>query len=173
MTQVSRPECAFTGIAVWQSGGESSRPGQGPPEVSGDRRQEQRQKDVYRFPGVKLVGKYNPDTGQIVLLPSASLHVRFHEEAHREQHQNQTAIWRVWNYGRWFWPTQWLVTLLIEWDAYRRTRRNMIRLDLWNAAAETEAREILWNYFTCKTFDDGRLYLTRLNQKTSRKSWTR
>jgi hypothetical protein len=105
---------------------------------------------------MKALSWYNCDTGEIVLSPSATLYARFHEEAHKEQHQTKCLFFRLWWYGRWIRGVQWVVTVLIELDAYRRARRNMIRLDLWNAEADTEGRHDISNYFTKRAlFDNG------------------
>ncbi len=93
---------------------------------------------------------YDPTTGEIVLHPFATLFTRFHELAHKEQHETRCVFWRIWCFGRWIRGVQWLATLLLELDANRRARRNMIALDLWNPQAETEARQDLRSYFTRK-----------------------
>jgi hypothetical protein len=96
------------------------------------------------------ISKYDTRTGMVTCQPGASLYVRFHEEAHREQHQSKSAIWRIWWYGRWIRGVQWVVTLLIEYDAYRRARRALERLGAWTAELETEAWHGLKSYIKRK-----------------------
>jgi hypothetical protein len=97
-----------------------------------------------------MMSSYDCKTGKIEIAPGATLYARFHEEAHKEQHHTKAVIWRLWWHGRWFHGVQWLTTVLVEFDAYRRARRNMIRLDLWKPEYETEARLDLLSYFTKK-----------------------
>lgn len=89
---------------------------------------------------------YNIDTGKIFLVPSATLYTRFHEEAHKEQHQTRCAIWRIYWYGRYIRGIAWLVILLIEFDAYRRARRRLERLGAWNAELAAEAHDALLSH---------------------------
>jgi hypothetical protein len=89
-----------------------------------------------------LRSHYSPRDHKIVLRPDASLYARFHEEAHREQHETSAIVFHFWAH-LWFWPVLGrLVTLWIEIDADRRARRVMQKLGVWSVEAAKESREI-------------------------------
>lgn len=97
-----------------------------------------------------LQSHYSPRDRKVILAPGASLYSRFHEEAHREQHEQNAFVF-------WFWARAWFLPLIgriaviiIEIDADRRARRVMHKLGVWTAAAEKEARENITSYFTRK-----------------------
>lgn len=87
---------------------------------------------------------YNPNTRRIFLEPDASLYCRFHELAHKEQHES--ARWRILFAARFVRGLTYLATLWLEYDAYRRARKVMEHLGVWSAEAETEARLALRAY---------------------------
>jgi hypothetical protein len=89
---------------------------------------------------------YNPATREIVLAPSASLYSRFHELAHKDQHESNSTVYIAWVILRRARAINYFVTLWIEFDAYRRTRRVMRRLGLWSDEVRQEARSYLRAY---------------------------
>lgn len=101
---------------------------------------------------------YNPKTRRINLAPDASLYCRFHELAHKEQHES--AKWRICFAARFVRGFNWIITLLIEYNAYRRARRVMERIGIWSAEAEIEARDALRAYITRKELPNVRPSLT-------------
>lgn len=102
---------------------------------------------------MNLRSHYSPRDRKIVLTPSASLYARFHEEAHREQHETNAVCFQFWAH-LWFFPLIGrLVTLWIEIDADRRARRVMHKLGVWTVEAEKEARANLMSYFKRKEIE--------------------
>jgi hypothetical protein len=96
---------------------------------------------------------YSPRDGKIVMAPGASLYARFHEEAHREQHETGATCFWIWRFA-WFWPVVGrVVTLWIEIDADRRARKVMHKLGVWTVEAEKEARANLMSYFKRKEIE--------------------
>jgi hypothetical protein len=91
---------------------------------------------------------YSPVTRQIHLQPCETLYGRFHELAHKEQHEKNTLVFRAWVVGRWIRGVQWIVTVWIEFDAHQRARRAMEKLGLWNDAAKKEGWLNLKTYLT-------------------------
>lgn len=89
---------------------------------------------------------YLPAKKQIVLDPNATLYAKFHEEAHRDQHLSSAFVFWAWYYGRVFYCLDYVVTLWIEWDAMRRSRKVMQALGVWTDDAKTEAYRGLKSY---------------------------
>lgn len=91
---------------------------------------------------------YDPRTREIVLSPCASLYCRFHELAHREQHETRAAPFLAWSKCCPIRVLGYFALLWIEWDAYRRARRVMQRLGVWSKEACIEARNTFISYVT-------------------------
>lgn len=87
---------------------------------------------------------YDPRTDKILLEKGASLYVKFHEEAHREQ--CKSAKWRFIANLRDFRLVNYLATLWIEFDAMRRARVVMEKLGVWSDDVEQEARRSFYSY---------------------------
>lgn len=93
---------------------------------------------------------YDPRTRRIYLRPDASLYSQFHEMAHKEQHERGLAVFWTWFYLRRIRLIGYLVTIWIEFDAYRRARRAMQRIGVWSDEYQNEARKGLMSYVTRK-----------------------
>lgn len=89
---------------------------------------------------------YDPRTRAIHLEPCASLYARFHELAHKEQHEKGAVCFYAWLVLRYFRVVGYLSILWIELDAYLRARRVMLTLGLWNDRACQEAKNNLISY---------------------------
>jgi hypothetical protein len=83
--------------------------------------------------------QYDPATDTITLRPDASLYVRFHEEAHREQYRTHSWLVFLRNVFALSALGNYLATIWIEFDALRRARRTMRALGIWNLSAAQEA----------------------------------
>lgn len=94
---------------------------------------------------------YNPILRAVILRDGASKYERYHEEAHQAQHDEKCLCWRVWHSANWVRGIEYLVTLWIEYDAYLRARREMIKNGDWNSETEKEARQGLLSYLKRKT----------------------
>jgi Zn-dependent membrane protease YugP len=88
---------------------------------------------------------YDPRTGS-VHYEGTSIYVYFHERAHQAQHEENSLVFRVWNFSRWFKGLAYLGTLWIEVDAYRRARRRLRAIGLWSPEMQNEARQLLKTY---------------------------
>jgi len=93
---------------------------------------------------------YDPRTGEIHCSPGASLYARFHELAHKDQHENGAACYYAWLALRYFRVVGYLSILWIELDAILRARRVMLTLGLWNDRACQEAKNNLISYARMK-----------------------
>jgi hypothetical protein len=93
---------------------------------------------------------YSPRQRKIVVGADATLYVRFHEEAHREQHETVPFFFWLCVYARPLPFAGRYINLLLELDADRRARRIMRKLGIWSAEADRESRENLRSYFTRK-----------------------
>jgi hypothetical protein len=93
---------------------------------------------------------YQPSTRKIILAPDATAYAKFHELAHKEQHDTMALVFRAWFILRWFKVTNYFATLWIEWDAHCRARAAMMKLGLWNDEARQEGRSNLKSYAMCK-----------------------
>lgn len=91
---------------------------------------------------------YDPRTRTIVLAPDDCLYVRFHELAHKEQHETRTVAFVAWAKFRSLRVVGYLLILWLEIDAYRRARRAMEELGCWNDEARESARKSLMSYVT-------------------------
>lgn len=89
---------------------------------------------------------YDPRTGTVQLRADASLYAHFHELAHEEQHKELAWPYLFWCGLRKLRLVGWVVTLWIEFDAYRRARARLERLGHWTADAEKEAHRMLMSY---------------------------
>jgi hypothetical protein len=89
---------------------------------------------------------YDPRTREIKMSPGASLYSRFHELAHKEQHDTMAPVYLAWAIFRQIRFVDWFVTLCIEYDAHRRARRVMQRLEVWSDEACQEGRNNLISY---------------------------
>lgn len=95
---------------------------------------------------MELENQYRPWDRKIVLRPDASLYARFHEEAHREQHETNSVVFWAWASLHFLRGIGWVVTVWIEWDANRRARRAMEKAGLWTKDAQSEARHSIMSY---------------------------
>lgn len=93
-----------------------------------------------------MFNHYNPSTGKVALRSDASLYACFHELAHKEQHETLALPYIFWCGLRKLRLVGWLVTVWIEFDAYRRARVRLKRLGHWTDEAEKEARRMLMSY---------------------------
>jgi hypothetical protein len=89
---------------------------------------------------------YDPRTGKVGLQSDASLYACFHELAHKEQHEKLGLLFSVLCWSRRVRIVGWVINLWIEFDAYRRAKARLKRLECWNQASEKEARSGLLSY---------------------------
>jgi len=89
---------------------------------------------------------YVPATRTIVLSPDASLYSKFHELAHKEQHDKMVPAFVAWSIFYRVRVLNYFVTLWVEWDAHRRARRDMEKLGVWSEQAGQEGRNNLMSY---------------------------
>src|SRR6266404_8348783 len=89
---------------------------------------------------------YDPETRQIVLTPDATLWARFHELAHKEQHDKMAFVFRAWTVMRYFRILNYFADLWIELDAHFRAKRVMQVLGVWSDEACQEGRNNLMSY---------------------------
>jgi len=97
---------------------------------------------------------YNAESGTIVLSPKACLYERFHELAHQEQHKTRLLIFQLWRLFHRIRGVGWLLTVLIEIDAYRRAKTVMQCIGCWTPDDEQYARRALRSYFVMKEVPD-------------------
>jgi hypothetical protein len=97
---------------------------------------------------------YNASTGTIVLDADACLYTRFHELAHQEQDKTGLFIFRLWKLLRRIRGVGWILTLVLEIDAYRRAKTVMQCIGCWTPDDERYARRALRSYFAMKEVPD-------------------
>lgn len=95
---------------------------------------------------MKIRDHYDPNTRTIVLSPDAALYTRFHELAHKEQHETGAAVFVAYAKLRSLRVVGYFVILWLEIDAYRRARRAMEKLGCWDDEARERARKDLMSY---------------------------
>lgn len=93
-----------------------------------------------------MVSFYDHHTRRVFVRPDASAYVRFHEEAHKAQHDEKAAAFMAWLILSRIRIVGYFVTIWVEIDAYRRTREVMERLNLWSDEACKEGRKKLMTY---------------------------
>jgi hypothetical protein len=93
---------------------------------------------------------YNPRSGTVTMRPDASLYAHFHELAHKDQHKELAWPYLFWCALRRLRLVGKVVTIWIEYDAYRRARSRLERLGHWTEEAEKEARRMLMSYIKPK-----------------------
>ena len=89
---------------------------------------------------------YDPSTGAVNLPESASLYAKFHELGHKNQHLCYPVIFIVMVSLSQIPILGYFVKLAMEWDAYRRAKRQMRYLGLWNKDRAREAGYSLRSY---------------------------
>jgi hypothetical protein len=95
---------------------------------------------------MKKYNCYDPRTGEIHLTSDATLWAKFHELAHKEQHEEMVPAFVAWSIFYRVRLVSYFVTLWVEWEAGRRTRRVMERLGVWNDEACKEGKKNLMSY---------------------------
>jgi hypothetical protein len=95
---------------------------------------------------IEKYNRYDTRTRRIYLAPDATLYARFHELAHKEQHEKMVPAFVAWSIFYRIRLVSYFVTLWIEWDANRRTRLVMERLGLWTDEACKEGEKNLMSY---------------------------
>jgi hypothetical protein len=93
---------------------------------------------------------YSPRLRKVVVAADATLYVRFHEEAHREQHETAPVFFWLCIYASLLPRVGHYINILFELDADRRARRIMRKLGLWTSDADRQSRENLMSYFNRK-----------------------
>jgi hypothetical protein len=93
---------------------------------------------------------YDPETRTVSIAPNAPLYIRFHEEAHKEQHESGAVCFWLWVRLCRVRVVRYFVSLWVEFDAHRRARKAMERLGLWNQEACNLGRKNLMSYVTLK-----------------------
>ena len=102
---------------------------------------------------MNLTNYYDPTTRKVFLSPTATLWTVFHEHAHAEQHAKTTFIYILWALFHQIRGIEYLVTILIEWDANRRARNAMIVNGIWTDEARQQARKNLLSYILRRSPD--------------------
>jgi hypothetical protein len=80
------------------------------------------------------VNAYDPGTYTITLRADATTADQVHEFAHAKQHEQGHWTWRLWYWTRWIPFVRWFTVLIVEKEAWRRTKLAMIVEGTWNAA---------------------------------------
>lgn len=93
-----------------------------------------------------MTNHYDARTRQIHLRPDATLYTRFHELAHKEQHETKYCVFMAWLRFGGLRLVDYFLGLWLEIDAYRRARRVMEKLGCWNDEARQRARKCLMNH---------------------------
>lgn len=97
---------------------------------------------------------YNAETRTIVLDEADPIYSRFHELAHQEQDKTNLLIFRLWKMFRRIRVVGWILTLVLEIDAYRRAKTVMQCIGCWTDDDERYARRALLSYFAMKEVPD-------------------